>query len=248
MATSKLIPTGRTSLVKKGGLALQLQTEYGYYPYPRITTTVSNSGQVVHKIERKLEQMVESLDEQAQVEEAMKQQHSEVSDLISEQAVIPLPVEAPEAREEDSPAVEQELAVEESSVDEEAPVSEEPAAMLGLPSEEVPEVDPLVLRLREVPGMEHIYTLDNDGNFLGELGEKRFRKTFPTIYKGLRDLIEVFPRLTKNRERRELGVYEAERGRLYFVSKGYNCYFVSARRISADTDYEAEVNDAFFGA
>ena len=61
MSTSEFIPVGRTSLVRKRGLNLQVQTEYASRPSPRITTTILSDGQVLHKVERTLKTCVSSL-------------------------------------------------------------------------------------------------------------------------------------------------------------------------------------------
>ncbi len=86
--TTAFIPVGRTSLVKKGNAGIQIQTEYAYRPYPRITTTVSTSGQVLHKIEKKLDNPIESFEEQRKMEEVMRRQHSEVSAIIEQQTFV----------------------------------------------------------------------------------------------------------------------------------------------------------------
>lgn len=85
MNNSKFIPAGRTSLVVKGSDKLQIQTEYASRPYPRITTTVLNSGQVLHKIEKKLEQPIGSIEEQNWMQAVMVRQHSEVVAIVDKQ-------------------------------------------------------------------------------------------------------------------------------------------------------------------
>lgn len=82
MAVSSFIPAGRTSLVRKGNLALQVQTEYAVRPNPRITTTILKSGQVLHKIERVLDHEIASFEEQRSIEAGMKRQHIEVVDIL----------------------------------------------------------------------------------------------------------------------------------------------------------------------
>jgi len=96
---SDLIPTGRTSLVKRGGLSLQVQTEYANRPYPRITTAVQQSGQVVQKIERNLDQPVTTVEEKNLVEAQIRRQHAEVLAIIDhgpEAFVAAMPVATPE--------------------------------------------------------------------------------------------------------------------------------------------------------
>ncbi len=85
MSGPGFIPAGRTSVVKKGGLQLQVQTEYAQRPAPRITTTILNGGQVVNKIERALDHEISSLDEQARVEVSLKRQHQEVIGILQDQ-------------------------------------------------------------------------------------------------------------------------------------------------------------------
>lgn len=82
MAVSSFIPAGRTSLVRKGNLALQVQTEYAARPAPRITTTILKDGQVLHKIERVLDRAIESFEEQSSIETGMKRQHVEVVNIL----------------------------------------------------------------------------------------------------------------------------------------------------------------------
>lgn len=86
MSVATFIPNGRTSQVKKGNVALQVQTEYAFRPYPRLTTTVLSDGQVVHKIEKKLERPIASVEEQTEVERMISRQHSEVVSIIKQNA------------------------------------------------------------------------------------------------------------------------------------------------------------------
>ena len=88
MTPDDFIPVGRTSLVKRGVTSIQVQTEYASRPYPRVTTTVLNSGQVIQKVERKLEHAVETLEEQRPIEAAIQQQHGEVLALIEKEAPV----------------------------------------------------------------------------------------------------------------------------------------------------------------
>lgn len=91
MNNSKFIPAGRTSLVVKGTDKLQIQTEYASRPYPRITTTVLNSGQVLHKIEKKLQQPIASIEEQNRMQDVMARQHSEVVGIVDKQTSAKTP-------------------------------------------------------------------------------------------------------------------------------------------------------------
>jgi len=82
VASGDLIPTGRTSLVKKGTTPIQVQTEYALRPAPRLTTTILKSGQVLHKVERTLDQPISSIEEKNQMEFAIRKQHAEVLAII----------------------------------------------------------------------------------------------------------------------------------------------------------------------
>ena len=82
MATADLIPTGRTSLVKRGDVSLQVQTEYAHRPLPRITTTVQKSGQVLQKIERSLDNPIANIEEKNRMEETIRKQHTEILSII----------------------------------------------------------------------------------------------------------------------------------------------------------------------
>lgn len=91
---NQFIPSGRTSIVKKGAVEYQLQTEFASHPHGRVTTTVSARGEVLHKIEKKIEGGVKSLEEMHQIEEIIKAQHLEVSKIIREQGAPTVPAEA----------------------------------------------------------------------------------------------------------------------------------------------------------
>ncbi len=88
MAQDQYIPAGRTSLVERNGSKLQLQTEYSARPEPRITTTILDNGQLLHKIERKLKRPIDSLAHQHKVEEAMIRQHIEISGIVKDKNSI----------------------------------------------------------------------------------------------------------------------------------------------------------------
>lgn len=79
---SDFIPVGRTSLAKRGNTTLQVQTEYAARPNPRIATTITENGRVVHKVERPLEKPVSSAEEQRTTETQMRQQHATIVSTI----------------------------------------------------------------------------------------------------------------------------------------------------------------------
>lgn len=94
MGFADLIPTGRTSLIKRGKLALQVQTEYAHRPYPRITTTVQKSGQVIQKIERNLDRPIASIEEKELLEDRIRKQHAEILGIIEKNRQVPMALEA----------------------------------------------------------------------------------------------------------------------------------------------------------
>ncbi len=80
------VPNGRLSAVDHGDQKIQIQTEFSNYPEPRIATTVSIGGQVVHKIQKSWGKAIDSLEEMRTVEEIINKQHNEVTALVHEHA------------------------------------------------------------------------------------------------------------------------------------------------------------------
>lgn len=89
--SGQYIPAGRTSIVKRGKSEYQLQTEYARLPHPRITTTIFSQGQVLHKVEKSLDQEIESIEHMHRVEEVIKAQHLEISKIIRERGLPTTP-------------------------------------------------------------------------------------------------------------------------------------------------------------
>ncbi|MEA3296693.1 MAG: hypothetical protein U9R56_02380, partial [candidate division Zixibacteria bacterium] len=186
--------------------SLQVQTEYAYRPYPRITTTILNSGQVLHKIEQNLERPIESTEEQQRIEDIIKRQHAEVVKLLKQQDGYP----------SSTPKKAQETC-------------DKPSAISD--------------RLKLIPGIEYLFHLDNEGNFIGNASEKQFKKKYSAIFKYVPELMEIFSLLPGSGSQREQGVYEIEYDRLYFASVGDGCYFLTAKRVDRDTDYEKAIKE-----
>ncbi len=224
MATADYIPTGRTSLVKQGTIAFQIQTEYAHRPTPRLTTTVLNSGQVVHKIERQLDQPISSIEEKNRMEISIRKQHTEVIKIIqaSKQQVPVVP---------DPPKPEPEI---ESAP--EPPVAETPPMHLTISE-----------RLESLPGRPRVFYLDNKGNFNGADISKEFKKNFSFVLKNLAELINIFAEVPGVGLSRERGVYEVERNVLYLVSSGTEMYFVYIKRPNVSVNYEREIKAALKG-
>ncbi len=80
------IPAGRLSAVAYGDQKIEIQTEFSKYPEPRIATSVSLAGQVIHKIQKLWGKQIDTLEEMRVVEEIINKQHNEVTALIHEHA------------------------------------------------------------------------------------------------------------------------------------------------------------------
>jgi len=99
-------------------------------------------------------------------------------------------------------------------------------------------------RLKTIPGVQRIYDLDNDGNFLRQENVEAFRKAFGPVFKGLRDLIEIFSQIPGITMTREKGVYEVERDRLYLVSCGDEICIVTVNPTNDKIVYEHAIRKA----
>lgn len=213
MAMADLIPTGRTSLVKSAGGALQVQTEYAYRPMPRITTTVQKDGQVLQKIERGLDQPIASIEEKNRMEATIRKQHAEVLAIIESNGQVD--------------AVPQPALV---------PGPPEPK-----PYPKTDKVLTTVERLNQIPGKHRIFRLDNEGNFLNAAVSKEFAKLFKPVLKNLHELITIFATVPGIGLTREKGVYEVERDNLYLISTGTEFYILSVLQADYSVDYEREI-------
>jgi len=213
MATADLIPTGRTSLVKRGEVSLQVQTEYAHRPLPRITTTVQKEGQVLQKIERSLDNPIASIEEKNLMEDTIRKQHTEILTII---------------RDNQNQA---------------QPPRSKPTSSKSKPYPEAGPSLTTIERLQSLPGKHRIYRLDNEGNFLDTSVSKEFAKTFKPVFKNLQALISVFSEVPGIGFTRETGVYEVERNGLYLVSAGTELYIVCIERADRQLDYEREIRD-----
>jgi hypothetical protein len=213
MTTTQFIPTGRTSLVKKGTIALQVQTEYAPRPYPRVTTCVAHSGQVIHKIEKKLDKSIESLDEQNRMEQFMRQQHQEVVNTIQTETFVST------------------FAFKDKLESNNRHLS-------------------LFDRVASIDGVERIYRLSARGEWAHPTESDQFKRQYPDIFAGLRDLLDVFSPTTgaDGAMRRQLGVYEVMRDRLYLASTGGDCYFIAVKQKQNHIHFESAIKEAVFTA
>jgi len=76
-------PAGLTSSVTADDKKYILQTEFIVTPEPRIITTVIYQGQVIHKIERLYQALIDDVDSFTEAEKAVKNQHIAAARLIA---------------------------------------------------------------------------------------------------------------------------------------------------------------------
>jgi len=236
------VPAGKTSIIKRGGITYQLQTEYAYRPYPRITTTILHEGQVIKKIERKLENAIESIEEQNRVQDIIQGQHNEVFRLIRDDSSIskskpdgsPRPVVNHTVGKFEQPKINLQTSLQTENKD-------------GLEIVEVSEKKSILERISSIPGIEHVYQLNNEGEFKSQTAQKQFRKDFKKTFKIITELLDIFPILDQETSYRESGVYVIEQDRLYFVSNGKECYFISIIPDSTLVNFEEAIKAAVFG-
>ncbi len=109
-ALASYVPNGRLSAVDHGDQKIQIQTEFSKYPEPRVATSVSIGGQVIHKIQKSWGKTIDSLEEMRVVEEIINKQHNEVTALVRDHAAtlvahsgtqisVPKPTHSPEVLE-----------------------------------------------------------------------------------------------------------------------------------------------------
>ncbi len=206
MSTTEFIPCGRTSLVNRNGTSLQIQTEYAYRPYPRVTTTILDGGRVLHKVEKKLEKCVDSPEDQAAMEEIIKHQHSQVMLLIKDQ---------------------------------------KPKKVASTQTQRIRVLTEPTFKseLKEIAGVEKVFFLDKGGAFENDEDAFNFKRYFPSLFKGLTDLIEMFMRLPGAEVRREIGVVEIKKDRLYFISSGFSFAFAITVKKEEQTNFEKTFKD-----
>jgi hypothetical protein len=82
------IPSGRLSAITCGEQRIEIQTEYAQHPRPRVATTITVAGKVVHKIQKNWEKVIACIEEMHQAEELINSQHDEVALLVKEHGDI----------------------------------------------------------------------------------------------------------------------------------------------------------------
>jgi hypothetical protein len=98
-------------------------------------------------------------------------------------------------------------------------------------------------KLSSIPGVERVYHLDRDGQFVNSEEASVFKNAYPILFKGLCELAEMFMLLPGAEMKREQGIFEVERDRLYFVSAGKDYFFVKAERTDHSIDFEKAIKE-----
>ncbi len=99
----------------------------------------------------------------------------------------------------------------------------------------------LIDQIKSLAGVEKVYRVDNEGNFDSPHVSTDFKKSFSPVFKSLYEIMSIFDELPGGQ--RQKGVVRLEKNRLYLVSSGQECYFVLARRIAHDKDYETRLSE-----
>jgi predicted regulator of Ras-like GTPase activity (Roadblock/LC7/MglB family) len=82
------IPSGRLSAVSCGEQRIEIQTEFSQHPQPRVATTISISGRVLHKVQKNWDRGIVSIEDMHEAENVINSQHDEVTALVKEHGEI----------------------------------------------------------------------------------------------------------------------------------------------------------------
>jgi hypothetical protein len=82
---SSFLPAGRLSKVEEDGIVIQIQTEFSPRPHPRIATSVSLDGVILHKVQKDWEAPVETEQQRTALEKFIARQHGEVVSIVESQ-------------------------------------------------------------------------------------------------------------------------------------------------------------------
>jgi predicted regulator of Ras-like GTPase activity (Roadblock/LC7/MglB family) len=83
---SSIQPAGISSYLSWKERKLYLQTEFALRPQPRITTTVSCEGQVIHKVEEAWEGGLRREEDKKKLESLIRRQHKQVRAMVRNKA------------------------------------------------------------------------------------------------------------------------------------------------------------------
>jgi hypothetical protein len=207
MAEADLIPAGRTSRINKEGCEIQIQTEYAYRPAPRLTTSVIQAGQVIHKIQENLDKSISNIDEKIKIERLLQKQHFEILQVVKGDDFT------------------LDLMKKEKPIQDKNPLS-------------------MADKLSQIGGVVNVFRIDNEGNFDSANVSTKFKKYFKAIFKNTRKIIDIFNQLPGGK--RETGVVEVERRRLYLVSCGAECYFILMDGLNPGSIVESAIKETLY--
>lgn len=83
---SDFLPAGRLSAIEYGSEKIQIQTEFARHPQPRVATSVTVGGRVLHKIQKDWRERLDSPERQREAEALIASQHREVTALVEQHA------------------------------------------------------------------------------------------------------------------------------------------------------------------
>jgi hypothetical protein len=194
-----------------------------------LTTSIIYNGQVLHKIEKKLDKPIESFEEQSVMENRIQRQHAEVVSIIKENDASSL------FKKSDSQPIP--IASQETSQSE--PNEKHTPQVI---KEKTAAKEPNVIdKFKEIKSVKYVYHLNINGEFVNKIESDNFKKSFSSVFKSISELIEIFTLIPGVTFSRECGVYEVERNKLFLVSAGDDIYFVMIGTASTDISYEQEL-------
>lgn len=117
---------------------------------------------------------------------------------------------------------------------------------IGLKENNIPRAESKSLydRLAQINGVVNVFKIDNEGNFESSNVSQKFKKYFKPIFKNISGILEIFQQLPGGR--RESGIVEIDRRRLFLVSNGSECYFILMDGLTPSGKVEAQIKDVLY--
>jgi hypothetical protein len=202
------IPTGRLSAVEKDGEKVQIQTEFGLYPKPRVTTTVILSGRVLHKQQKEWDAETETQDGQHELEVFLNKQHVDIHKRV----------------ESDDLFIEKIAAVQ-------AAVA--PVQMPGVPQTNPEPVKPARHPVADTPGVERLFIVSKSGDLLAadDTGEPRDSAT--ELFVVVSEFIEFWE---ESESERFASMYTQGRSENYILARHFGKYWGAEIASNVDPD------------
>jgi len=98
------------------------------------------------------------------------------------------------------------------------------------------ENESILSRLSNLKGVERVFRMDNKGRFLEAQVSEVFNERFAAVMSNINEVMNIFSELPGGK--RESGLVEIEPRRLYFISSGYECYFLLTHRLLTDDEIQ----------